>query len=444
MMKSIFIANRGEIALRIIRACKELGIRSVIGYSQADKDSFPVSFADKSICIGPSESTKSYLKQDNIIAAASGNDCDAVHPGVGFLSENAEFAKRVIDEGLIFIGPKQETIRLLGDKISAKKSAVNAHVPIVPGTEEAVDSVQQVADFVKEHGFPIIIKAASGGGGKGMRVVEKDSDFEHALQITSSEAEKSFSDKRVYIEKFLVNPRHVEIQILADSYGNVVHLGERDCTVQMRHQKIIEESPSPAVDQVLRERMGEAAIQLALSIGYENVGTVEFLLDGNDFYFMEVNSRIQVEHPVTELVTGIDLIEWQIRVASGEKLSFSQKDIVHKGYAMECRINALTPGTIENINIPGGMGIRVDTWVTQNTFVTPFYDSLLMKLLVYADDRKKGIQKMLRALEELELSGKALSHNKEMLKKILTNSLFRSSRFNLRFLEESGVLGEKR
>lgn len=426
--------------MRIIRACKEMGITSVLAHSTADANSLPVKLADKAVCVGGPPASASYLNMDNLIAAASGHRCDAVHPGVGFLSENAVFAQKVADAGLVFVGPNPRAISLLGDKVAAKEAAKNAQVPIVPGTTGAVSSVQEAKAFIKEYGFPIIIKAASGGGGKGMRVVHKQEDLAHNLTITSAEAEKSFSDSRVYLERYLTKPRHVEIQLIADSHGNVVHLGERDCTVQMRHQKLIEESPSPAISADMREAMGDAAVRLLSSIGYENAGTVEFLVDGSDFYFMEVNSRIQVEHPVTELVTGIDLIEWQLRVAAGEKLGFTQADVRQNGYAMECRINALAPGTIQYAQFPGGNGVRVDAWVGQDTTVNPFYDSLLIKLLVHAEDRAQGIRRMKRALSELELRGEGFSHNKEWFLKILSNGVFNSGKYTIQFLEETKVL----
>ncbi len=440
MIRSLFIANRGEIAMRIIRACRELGISSVLAYSKADEHSIPVKHADKRVCVGAAASSESYLHMDNLIAAASGYGCDAVHPGVGFLSENAGFAQKVRDAGLVFVGPSPQSIALLGDKVAAKNAAVAAGVPIVPGTDGAVETLDEAQAFVEKNGYPVIIKAASGGGGKGMRIVHKAEELERNLAMASNEAEKSFSDKRVYIERFLTKPRHVEIQLMADLHGNTLHFGERDCTVQMRHQKLIEESPSPAIDASMRREMGDAAVRLLASIGYENAGTVEFLVDGNDFYFMEVNARIQVEHPVTELVTGVDLIEWQLRVASGEALPYKQEDIVQNGYAMECRINALSPGRIERLFTPGGLGVRVDTWVGQDSVVSPFYDSLVMKLLVHAEDRTSGIERMQRALAELELEGKGFSHNKAWFQKILSNKVFKSGTYTIQFLEETKVL----
>ncbi len=439
-MDSIFIPNRGEIALRIIRACKELGIESVIGYSEADRDSYPVKYADRKVCIGPPPSSDSYLNVNNIISAATGASCHAVHPGVGFLSENANFARQVEKAGMVFIGPDPDTIALVGDKVSAKEAAKKAGVPCIPGSEGAVDSAEKVHEFTQKHGFPIILKAASGGGGKGMRVIEESSQIDTNFSIATSEAEKSFSDSRVYIERYVTNPRHVEIQLIADSVSNVVHIGERDCSVQKNHQKLIEESPSSAMSEELREKMYDAAVSLFRSIGYKNAGTIEFLVEGDEFYFMEVNARIQVEHPVSELVGGVDLIKEQIMVANQKPLSFSQEDIVIDSYAMECRINALSSGTIDFLNLPGGHGVRIDTWIAQGSTIPPFYDSLLIKLLVHAQNRNEGIQKMLRSLSELRIEGKGFSCNKEWFVKILNDKAFRSGKYSINYLEESKVL----
>ena len=440
MIDSIFIPNRGEIALRIIRACKELGIESIIGYSEADKNSYPVKYADRKVCIGSALSSHSYLNVNNIISAATGASCHAIHPGVGFLSENADFARQVEKSGIVFIGPHPDTIALVGDKVSAKKAAKKAGVPCIPGSEGIVDTVAEVHEFTRKHGFPIIIKAASGGGGKGMRVVEEASQIDSNFNLATIEAEKSFSDGRVYIERYIANPRHVEVQLIADGFSNVVHIGERDCTVQKNHQKLIEESPSPSISDELRNKMYAAAVSLFRLIGYKNVGTIEFLVEDNEFYFMEVNARIQVEHPVSELVGGVDLIQEQIMVASEKSLSFSQEDIVFNGYAMECRINALTPGMIEYLNVPGGHGVRIDTWIEQGCTIPPFYDSLLIKLLVHAQNRREGIQKMLRALSELRIEGKGLLCNKEWFNKILNDKIFRSGKYSIKYLDETKVL----
>lgn len=440
MIQSIFIANRGEIAMRIVRTCKELGIESIIGYSEADKDTLPVRMADRKICIGQAAAADSYLNIPHIITAATGCSAEAVHPGVGFMSEREDFAKAVLDAGMEFIGPRPQSIALLGDKVAAKKAAVESEVPVVPGTQGAITDIAEVRQFIAEHGYPIILKAASGGGGKGMRIIHHDDELAMGVKITSAEAEKSFGDGRIYVEKFLTQPRHVEIQLIADKQGNVVHLGERDCTIQYRHQKLIEESPSSALSPQLRETMGSAAVRLLSHVGYENAGTVEFLLDGEDFYFMEVNTRIQVEHPVTELVTGVDLIREQIRVASGESLSITQEDIQLQGYAMECRINALTPGRLEYVHIPGGMGVRVDSFIYQGDMVSPFYDSMLVKLLIHADNRQEGILRMLRALEELELQGPGFSYNKHWLQTILQHKTFLSGKYSIQFLEEEKIM----
>lgn len=440
MIKSLFIANRGEIAVRIIRACKELGIQSVIGYSEADRDSLPVRMADEKVCLGPAASADSYLNINNIVSAASGYKCEAIHPGVGFLSEREVFAKAVLDSGIEFIGPRPQSIALLGDKVSAKKAAIESGVPVVPGSEGAVSDIKDVQEFVKEYGYPIIIKAAAGGGGKGMRIINSDEELKMGFQLTATEAEKAFGDGRIYIEKFLTKPRHVEIQLIADKFGDVVHLYERDCTVQYRHQKLIEESPCPVLSDELREKMGVASVNLLKHIGYENAGTVEYLLDGDNFYFMEVNARIQVEHPITELVSGVDLVQEQIRVASGEKLSITQKDVSLNGYAMECRINAITPGRMEKVQLPGGYGVRIDTWISQGDMVPPFYDSMLIKLLVHAKNRREGIQRMLRALEELHIEGQGFSYNKKWHQDILNHKKFRSTEYNIQFLEETGIL----
>lgn len=440
MIKSIFIANRGEIAVRIVRACKEMGIVSVIGHSQADKDTMAVRMADKQVCIGPAPSTDSYLNIDNIVTAASGAHCDALHPGVGFMSERADFAETVLSEGIEFIGPRPQSISLLGDKVAAKHAAIAADVPVIPGTKGAVSEISEAKAFIAEYGYPIIIKAASGGGGKGMRIINSDEELEAGFSITAVEAEKSFGDKRIYIERFLTSPRHVEIQMMSDRHGNIVHLGERDCSVQFRHQKLIEESPSPVVSEELRQKMGEASIRLLQSIGYENAGTVEYLLDGEKFYFMEVNTRIQVEHPVTEIVTNTDLIKEQILIASGEKMSFTQEEVALQGYAMECRINAITPGRIESMSIPGGIGVRVDSCIEQGDMMSPFYDSMMVKVLVQAKNRREGITRMLRALDELDMKGGGFSYNGDILKTILQNQVFQSGQYTIQFLEQTGII----
>ncbi len=442
MIRSIFIANRGEIAVRVIRACRELGIESVIAYSEADKDSYPVQLADKRICVGPAPSSLSYLNFDNIISAAVGQSCNAIHPGVGFLSENAHFAREVQKAGIKFIGPDPDTIALVGDKIQAKREARKANVPCIPGSKDVLHSTADVRAFIKEYGYPVILKAASGGGGKGMRVIHDDSTIESSYALASSEAEKSFSDKRLFVEKYLTQPKHVEVQLMGDKDGNIVHLGERDCTVQLRHQKLIEESPSPSLNDQVRKKMAMSAVSFFRSLHYKNAGTVEFLVEGDEFYFMEVNARVQVEHPVSELVSDVDIIKEQIRIAEDNPLSVRQEDIDCKGYAMECRINALSPGCIETLVLPGGHGVRIDSWIRQGSIIPPFYDSLLMKLLVRAKDREEGIQKMLRALHELRLEGKGFSSNKEWFIKILRNSTFRSGNYSINYLEDTKILDE--
>ncbi|MFH2056655.1 MAG: acetyl-CoA carboxylase biotin carboxylase subunit, partial [bacterium] len=416
MFKKILIANRGEIALRIIRACRELGIESVAVYSDADTDSLPVRFADTVVCIGPPKSADSYLDSKRIIAAAEITGAEAIHPGYGFLAENADFAEICRSCGLEFIGPKPEVIRALGDKVLAKQTMRDAGVPVIPGSEGAVTSVAQATELAKEVGYPIILKAAAGGGGRGMRVANCDADLEKALRAAQMEAQAAFNNPEIYLEKYLLRPRHVEFQILADQHGNVIHLGERDCTVQRRHQKLIEESPSPIMTPELRQRMGEAAVAGAKRAGYENAGTIEFLVDADrNFYFMEMNTRVQVEHPVTEEVTDVDIIVEQLRIASGEKLSITQEEVKISGHAIECRINAEdpsrdfapSPGLIEAFHVPGGHGVRVDTHAFALYRVPPFYDSLLAKLIVRGKDRSDAMAKMRRALEEFIIEGVA-------------------------------------
>jgi acetyl-CoA carboxylase biotin carboxylase subunit len=441
--KKILIANRGEIALRIIRACRELGIESVQVYSDADTDSLPVRFADTVVCIGPPKSAESYLDPKRIIAAAEITGAEAIHPGYGFLAENADFAEICASCGLDFIGPKPDVIRSLGDKVQAKRTMRDAGVPVVPGSEGAVTTVGQAIELAKEVGYPIILKASAGGGGKGMRVATSDADLEKAFRTTRMEAQAAFNNPELYLEKYLVNPRHVEIQILADKHGNVIHLGERDCTVQRRHQKLIEESPSPVMTPDLRRRMGDAAVLGAKMSGYENAGTMEFLVDvDRNFYFMEMNTRIQVEHPVTEEVTDIDILVEQFRIASGEKLSLAQDDVRFSGHAIECRINAEDParnfapcpGLIEAFHVPGGHGVRVDTHAFAQYRVPPFYDSLLAKLIVRGKDRKHAIAKMSRALEEFIIEGVATTIG--FHQQVLADPVFQSGEFDTGFVED--------
>ncbi len=414
MFRKILIANRGEIALRIIRTCKELGIRTVAVYSEADRYSLHVRFADEAVCIGPGPSKESYLNIPRIIAAAEITNAEAIHPGYGFLAENAMFAEICESSGIKFIGPTPDAIEAMGDKALAKETMRKAGVPVIPGSDGVVETLEEAREIANEIGFPVMLKAAAGGGGKGMRMVMSDDELENAWQTARAEAEAAFGNPALYIEKFIEKPRHVEIQILADEHGNIIHLGERDCSIQRRHQKLIEESPSPIVTPELREAMGQAAIKGAKSVKYRNAGTIEFLVDkeGN-FYFMEMNTRIQVEHPVTEMVYGIDIVREQIRIAAGEKLGIKQRQIKPNGHAIECRINAEdpfkgfrpSPGKITALHFPGGYGVRVDSHIYQEYVIPPYYDSMIAKLIVHARTRDEAIARMLRALEEFVIEG---------------------------------------
>jgi len=413
MFHKILIANRGEIALRIIRACKELGIKTVAVYSDADSEALHVKLADESVCIGPASSAKSYLNIKAIISAAEVSDADAIHPGYGFLSENAEFAEICTNCGITFIGPTAENIRLMGDKIAARQSVTQVGVPILPGTKEGVPNVERAQQIAEEIGFPVIVKATAGGGGKGMKVVHSPASLPNAFATARAEANAAFGNPDVYIEKFCERPRHVEIQILADKHGNVIHLGERDCSIQRRHQKLIEEAPCPVLTDKQRKEMGDCAVAAAKAVGYSSVGTMEFLLDASgNFYFMEMNTRVQVEHPVTEMITGVDIIKEQIRAAAGLELSYAQKDIQIRGHAIECRINAEDPekftpfpGKIDGYHTPGGLGVRVDSAVYDQYTVLPHYDSMIAKLIVHADTREEAIRRMARALDEYIIDG---------------------------------------
>ena len=414
MFEKILIANRGEIAVRIIRACREMGIKTVAVYSEADRDSLHTLLADEAICIGPAASTQSYLNMERILSATVAMKAEAIHPGFGFLSENARFAELCEKCNITFIGPSAEIINKMGNKSEARKTMMDAGVPVVPGGKEPVHTVEEALELAKQIGFPVMIKASSGGGGKGMRISHGAGDFEANFQNAQMESIKGFSDDTMYLERYIEKPRHIEFQIMADQHGNVVHLGERDCSIQRRHQKVLEESPSVAISEELRRQMGETAVKAAKAVGYENAGTIEFLLDKNkNFYFMEMNTRIQVEHPVTEMVSGLDLIKEQIRVAAGEPLSISQSDVHLKGHAIECRINAENPsrnfmpcpGLITNIHVPGGNGVRVDTHIYNDYKVPANYDSMLMKLIVHGKDREEAIAKMRSALGELIIEG---------------------------------------
>ena len=413
MFHKILIANRGEIAIRIIRACKEMGIKTVAVYSQADSQSLHVKLADESVCIGPAPSALSYLNINAIISAAELTDAEAIHPGYGFLSENANFAEVCEKCGITFIGPSAESMRIMGDKISARQAVIKQGVPILPGTKEGVHSVEDAVKVSKEIGFPVIIKATAGGGGRGMKIVHSQAALPNAFATARAEAQAGFGNPEVYIEKYCEQPRHVEIQILADKHGNVIHLGERDCSIQRRHQKLIEEAPSTVVTPEIRKAMGEAAARAAAAAGYNSVGTIEFLVDkNNNFYFMEMNTRVQVEHPVTEMVTGVDIVREQIRSAAGLPLRYKQEDIQIRGHAIECRINAEDsfkftpcPGKITAYHPPGGPGVRVDSFVYDQYTVVPHYDSLIGKLIVHADTREDAIKRMARALDEYIIEG---------------------------------------
>ncbi len=443
MLNKVLIANRGEIAVRIIRACKEMNIRTVAVYSEADKNSLHTKLADEAVCIGPAPSSKSYLNIKNILEAASLTGSDSIHPGFGFLSENAIFAKMCEESNIKFIGPSYKIIDLMGNKSNAKDLMKSAGVPVVPGSDGSLKSLEEAKKIAKKIGFPIMLKAAAGGGGKGIRLVEKLEDLEDAYNIVKQEAKVSFNDDEIYMEKFVVNPRHVEIQVLADEFGNVIHLGERDCSVQRRNQKVLEESPSTVLDEKLREKMGNAAIKAVKASKYSNAGTIEFLVDKDrNFYFMEMNTRIQVEHPVTEWVTGVDIVKEQLRIASGEKLRFKQEDIKFKGHSIECRINAENPdknfmpcpGEIKDLNLPGGNGVRIDTAVYSGYKIPLTYDSMIAKLIVHAENREEAISKMKRALEECIIDG--IDTNIDFLYRILENEDFISGNFDTSFISK--------
>ena len=443
MVEKVLIANRGEIALRIIRSCRELGIATVAVYSTVDKNALHVQLADEAVCVGDSLSNKSYLNIPNILAAATSRGVDAIHPGYGFLAENDKFAEMCNDHGIIFIGPSPSSIRQMGDKSTAKKTMKKVGVPTVPGSEDLLRDVQEAFKLAEEIGYPIIIKATAGGGGRGMRLVENSENLEKMFKAAQGEAEAAFGNDGLYMEKFIKKPRHVEVQILADRAGNVIHLGERDCSVQRRHQKLLEESPSPAINSALREEMGKAAIAAAKSIKYEGAGTVEFLVDENEqFYFMEMNTRIQVEHPVTEMVTGVDLIAEQIKIAGGNNLEFDQDDIHLNGHAIECRINAEdpshnfrpSPGRITGWLPPGGPGVRVDSHVYTGYEIPPFYDSLIGKLIVWGKDRNTAIKRMNRALNECAVTGIPTTINFHL--NLLDKTKFKEGKIHTKYVEE--------
>ena len=440
MFKKILIANRGEIALRIIRVCRELGIKSVAVYSEADRDSLHVKFADEAVCIGPPPSKESYLHIPRIIAAAEITSADAIHPGYGFLAENAQFAEICASQGLKFIGPSPEALSTMGEKALAKETMKKAGVPVVPGSEGILKDVKDGMEIAAAIGYPVIIKASAGGGGKGMRIVRDPADFEQAFQMASTESEAAFSSSDVYVEKYIEQPRHVEIQVFGDRFGNVIHLNERECSIQRRHQKLIEESPSPVVTDDLRKRMGAAAIKGAKGVHYMGAGTIEFLLDQDrNFYFMEMNTRIQVEHPVTEQVTGLDLVKLQILVAAGLRLR--KKDFKPRGHAIECRINAEdtehgfrpSPGEITSLHLPGGYGVRVDTHCYSGYRIPPYYDSLIAKLIVFAPTREEAIRKMASALDEFIIEG--IQTTIPFHRMVMANKEFRAGRFDTHFID---------
>ena len=441
MFKKILIANRGEIALRIQRACREMGIKAVMVYSEADREAKYVKLAEEAVCIGPPPSALSYLNMPAIISAAEVTDAEAIHPGYGFLSENADFAERVEKSGFQFIGPTPESIRIMGDKVSAKQAMIKAGVPCVPGSEgELPDDPVQIRRIAKSVGYPIIIKAAGGGGGRGMRVVHTEAALINAVQMTKAEAGSAFGNPAVYLEKFLQNPRHIEIQIMADKHKNAVYLGERDCSMQRRHQKIIEEAPAPGIPRKLIERVGERCVAACKKIGYRGAGTFEFLFENGEFYFIEMNTRVQVEHPVTELVTGIDIVQMQIRVAAGEKLPFSQRNIQMRGHAIECRINAEdpykftpSPGRITMWHAPGGPGVRVDSHAYTNYYVPPNYDSMIGKIIVHADTRDQALARMRTALSETVVEG--ISTNIPLHRELMVDAKFIEGGTNIHYLE---------
>jgi len=441
MFHKVLVANRGEIAVRVIRACKELGIATVAVYSEADRDAMHTRLADEAICIGPAVSTHSYLSIPAIMAAAEVTDAQAIHPGYGFLAENSEFAEIVIESGLTWIGPSPESMRVMGDKVKAKHRMEKASVPLVPGSAGAVNSVEEAKEVAKSTGFPLIIKAASGGGGRGMKIVHSEASLSTAFNVCQTEAKTMFGDETVFIEKFLEEPRHIEVQVMGDKHGNLVHLFERECSIQRNNQKVVEEAPSPSISESTRQAICAAGVAAASAVNYEGAGTIEFLLNPDQsFYFMEMNTRIQVEHPVTEFITGVDLIEWQIRVAAGEKLAYTQEQIKMKGHAIECRINAEhpfkftpSPGTVELYHAPGGRSVRVDSAVYTGYKIPPHYDSMIAKIITHARDRKKCIRRMQRAIDELAIIG--VTTNCELHRRLLANPGFQKAEFNIHFLE---------
>ena len=443
MLKRILIANRGEVAVRIIRACRELGIETVAIYSEADKEALHVRLADRAVCIGPAKMSKSYLNIKNIIETACLTGCDSIHPGFGFLSENAHFAQICEEIGLKWIGPSKEMITLMGNKSKAKETMEKAGVPVVPGSNGVLKDEKQAEKIAKQIGYPVILKASNGGGGKGIRIVHEENELKGAFRLVKQEAKNSFNDDAIYLEKFIENPRHIEVQLLADEHGNVVSLGERDCSVQRRNQKMIEETPSSILSEKQRQKMSKVAVNAMKEIGYQNVGTIEFLVDKDrNYYFMEMNTRLQVEHPITEAITGIDIVKEQIKVASGKELEFTQKDITFHGHSMECRINAEnpfknfmpSPGKITGLHFPGGNGIRVDTAIYEGYTIPQCYDAMIAKLIVHGKDREESIAKMKSALGELVIEG--IETNRDFLYQILENKKFLSNDYDTSFIQK--------
>ena len=441
MFKKVLIANRGEIALRIHRACKEMGIQTVAIHSTADENAMHVRLADESVCIGPPAPKDSYLNMAAILTAANITGADAIHPGVGFLSENAQFADMVEEHGHTFIGPTAEHMRVMGDKIQAKETVIELGIPVVPGSDGGVDSPEEALTVAKEIGFPLIIKASSGGGGRGMKVAYSMDEVVEAMQICQTEAKAAFGDDAVYMERYLGDPRHIEIQIIADGQGSCVHLNERDCSVQRRHQKVIEEAPSPALDQAARDKIGKTVTDALTKLGYRGVGTIEFLFEGGEFYFIEMNTRLQVEHPITEMICGVDIVREQIRVAAGHKLSFKQEDIKINGHSMECRITAEhpetfmpSPGKITDYHVPGGIGVRVDSHLYSGYSIPPFYDSLVSKLIVHGANREECLLRIRRCLEEYVIGG--IETTIPLHQRIIEEDAFRSGKYNIHWLEE--------
>ena len=440
MFSKVLIANRGDVALRVLRACKELNIKTVAIHSTADSEAIHVRLADESVCIGPAPSSKSYLNIPAIITAAQLVGADAIHPGVGFLSENSDFAEIVEAHNIVFIGPKSEHIRCMGDKIEAKLTAQKLGIPLVPGSKTDIINFQIALKEAKKIGYPVLIKAASGGGGRGMKVAQNEEDLESAFTSAKSEAKAAFGDDRVYIEKYLQKPRHIEVQIIADKFGNTVHLGERECSIQRRHQKVIEEAPSPVIDNKTRNMIGEIASNAVSKMGYLGLGTIEFLYEDNQFFFIEMNTRLQVEHPITEAITGIDLVREQILIAAGYPLSFKQKDIQFKGHAIECRINAEdpktfvpSPGTISQFHSPGGLGVRIESCIYSGYKVPPYYDSLIAKLIVHGNDREQCLLKLNQALKEIVIE--PISTTIDLHRQILDTEVMQKGSYDIRWLE---------